>query len=226
MAETPGNEPMRRVVSNPDDVAGLKEMKPSAEYTPVAYVEPDTLDQPMEDAERRTGVPQRLEAEVNRSVSSSSSLSENSTEHMDDDPLMKDNNPEIAGNQQRISSDKGDKTGNKALTEGMFTITGMDERMPPSPSPTHQHKGLPRSLHRMDSASSGSLRARSENSSNDWGYGWYEDVHGSEHQGGSNRSSDKKSSKRNGLVPQVSSRGEVREDLLEAKHSPGRSSHC
>jgi hypothetical protein len=32
-------------------------------------------------------------------------------------------------------------------------------------------------LHRMDSGSSGSVRGNSQTSSNDWGYGWYDDVH-------------------------------------------------
>jgi len=49
-----------------------------------------------------------------------------------------------------------------------------------------------RTFQRMEtSSSSGSLRARSENSSNDWGYGWYEDVHNSE-TADKNRSNDRR----------------------------------
>ena len=85
---------------------------------------------------------------------------------------------------------------------------------------------------RMDSSSSaGSYRtgrASSQNSSNDWGYGWYEDVHGSSHHsnapltpdGGRSSLRSYKNKKQGGLVPQVSQR-EVQEVALRTDKDPG-----
>lgn len=190
----------------------------------------DDEDEHMEDVEQgNEQVPLRQLAA--RSISSGSSLSDGSAGLLPDSAFA----PSADQQQQHQQHQHQSRMQNNTAVRPS-AVVGMTSQQPLSTSSSSSpaRKSL-RPLHRMDSGSSGSLRARSENSSNDWGYGWYEDVHTSEHQqnnisNNNNNNRDKKlpnSHKKSGMMPQMSSRGEVHDELMHLvpKDSEGRCSY-
>jgi hypothetical protein len=210
-----------RVISESDSVDCLGKQPPKSPPRVVYLNNPDSAvvddDEVMEDADdeamdyEEDNVPRRLAESSKQSVSSGWSLSDGSTGLFPDSAFMQQQpaaaepviqqheKPPPPQQQQEITSKEGSPAGPQQGPEGYGRGIIM-VRSSPILTPT----GGSRGLQRMDSGSSGSLRAKSENSSNDWGYGWYEDVHASENLTGSNnRPSDRKSSRKHGLVPHM-----------------------
>lgn len=170
-------------------------------------------------------VPRRLGQASQESVSSGSTLSDESAGLLPFLPPKASAAVAAASSNQMVLAPTGSNMVELATASRSPQLVMNTTLLHARNSETH-----PPSFHRMDSGSSGSLRARSENSSNDWGYGWYEDVHASEQlPGSSNRPIEKHSdNKKAGLVPQVSSGGEVSDDILRvvSKDSPGKVTCC
>ena len=205
---------MHRVISDPDNQLMSDSPLPQKPPAVASASHPAVIDDDGDEAMEVTDVPLRLNPR--RSLSSGSSLSDGSTGLIPHEVLLS----RTGG----ISSpSRVPATAEEAAMRREETVEGVHSHVPIASSSGKPMSPGGRGLYRMDSGSSGSLRARSENSSNDWGYGWYEDVHLSEQNlAAANRSSEKKSSRKNGLVPQVPSRGEVHQELIQPKDSQGR----
>ena len=199
------------VISECDNMDGIIDIPPSS-TTAAAFVEPDTE---MDDAE----VPRQFVASRNfaqgDASGSHSSLSDASAGLLPEDIDTTTTTVEESARPDDLMHII--RRGNEG-----------EETMVPMNGP----RTLRPAFARMDSSSSaGSYqtgRASSQNSSNDWGYGWYEDVHGSSHHStapltpGGRRSSSRssKNKKQGGLVPQVSQR-EVQDVALHTDKDPG-----
>lgn len=198
------SEGMRRVVSATGDVAEMEVDSSADEHAryndSAMMIDYDNVEElSAGDHIDNLAVPIRF-TEMRRSISSGSSLSDGSAGLI----------PDGTSTQEEVMAEP---TGQSYRFENIVESTGgqlSSSRDKFVNLQAQRQSGRSGGTNRMDDSatgSSGSFRARSENSSNDWGYGWYEDVHGSENM--AQKSSDKRSAKRPGLVPRAPSTGEV-----------------
>jgi hypothetical protein len=197
-------EGMRRVVSATDNVDMEVETSSDHNEMMVEYDNTDGLS--ASDQDENMAVPTRLTA-MRRSISSSSSLSDSSGGLLPEEPFTREQEmAEFTG--QTYHFDNIVESTSNPLSSAQNRLVNFQ---------TQRQGSRMSSGHRNDDSATGSsdsFRARSENSSNDWGYGWYEDVHGSEHMA---PKADKKSTKRPGLVPRIASIGEVEDSGPKGK---------